>query len=410
MYGPPDCIWEMAMPDFRTLDDIGDVTDKRVLLRVDLNVPMKDGAVTDATRIERVAPTIAELSDKGAKVILLAHFGRPKDGPDPTMSLAPIAAATEAVLDRRVHFAADCVGKVATDAVAAMAGGDILLLENTRFHKGEEKNEPDFAKALASNGDLFVNDAFSAAHRAHASTEGLAHLMPAYAGRTMQAELEALEKGLGNPRRPVVAIVGGAKVSSKIDLLMNLVKKVDALVIGGGMANTFLAARGTDVGKSLCEHDLATTAKQIMIEAAMAGCAVILPVDGVVAREFKAGAASETVAIDAVPADAMILDVGPKTVETVNAWIDRAATVVWNGPLGAFEIAPFDAATVAAAKFAAAQTREGRLVSVAGGGDTVAALHHAGVADDFTYVSTAGGAFLEWMEGKPLPGVDVLKR
>lgn len=398
------------MPDFRTLDDIGDVTDKRVLLRVDLNVPMKDGKVTDATRIERVAPTIAELSDKGAKVILLAHFGRPKDGPDPALSLAPIAVATEAVLDRRVHFAADCIGEVAADAVKAMAGGDILLLENTRFHKGEEKNDPDFVKVLAANGDIFVNDAFSAAHRAHASTEGLAHLMPAYAGRTMQAELEALEKGLGNPRRPVVAIVGGAKVSSKIDLLMNLVKKVDALVIGGGMANTFLAARGTDVGRSLCEHDLAATARQIMIEAATAGCAVILPVDGVVAREFKAGAASETVAIDAVPADAMILDVGPKTVETVNAWIDRAATVVWNGPLGAFEIAPFDAATVSAAKFAAAQTREGRLVSVAGGGDTVAALHHAGVADDFTYVSTAGGAFLEWMEGKPLPGVDVLKR
>jgi phosphoglycerate kinase len=410
MYGPADCIGEMTMPDFRTLDDIGDVTDKRVLLRVDLNVPMKDGKVTDATRIERVAPTIAELSDKGAKVILLAHFGRPKDGSDPALSLAPIAVATEAVLDRRVHFAADCIGEVAADAVKAMAGGDILLLENTRFHKGEEKNDPDFVKALAANGDIFVNDAFSAAHRAHASTEGLAHLMPAYAGRTMQAELEALEKGLGNPRRPVVAIVGGAKVSSKIDLLMNLVKKVDALVIGGGMANTFLAARGTDVGRSLCEHDLAATARQIMIEAATAGCAVILPVDGVVAREFKAGAASETVAIDAVPADAMILDVGPKTVETVNAWIDRAATVVWNGPLGAFEIAPFDAATVSAAKFAAAQTREGRLVSVAGGGDTVAALHHAGVADDFTYVSTAGGAFLEWMEGKPLPGVDVLKR
>ncbi|MDN2579850.1 phosphoglycerate kinase [Aquibium sp. ELW1220] len=398
------------MPDFKTLDDIGDVTDKRVLLRVDLNVPMKDGTVTDATRIERVAPTIAELSDRGAKVILLAHFGRPKDGPDPDLSLAPIAAATEAVLDRRVHFASDCVGDVAAGAVAAMAGGDILLLENTRFHKGEEKNDPAFVKALAANGDVYVNDAFSAAHRAHASTEGLAHLLPAYAGRTMQAELEALEKGLGNPRRPVVAIVGGAKVSSKIDLLMNLVKKVDALVIGGGMANTFLAARGTDVGKSLCEHDLAATAKQIMIEAATAGCAVVLPIDGVVAREFKAGAASETVAIDAVPADAMILDVGPKTVDTVNAWIDRAATVVWNGPLGAFEIAPFDAATVAAAKFAAAQTREGRLVSVAGGGDTVAALHHAGVADDFTYVSTAGGAFLEWMEGKPLPGVDVLRR
>jgi len=398
------------MSDFRTLDDIGDVTDKRVLLRVDLNVPMKDGKVTDATRIERVAPTIAELSDKGAKVILLAHFGRPKDGPDSALSLAPIAAATEAVLDRRVHFAPDCVGDVAAGAVRAMAGGDILLLENTRFHKGEEKNDPAFVKALAANGDVYVNDAFSAAHRAHASTEGLAHLLPAYAGRTMQAELEALEKGLGNPRRPVVAIVGGAKVSSKIDLLMNLVKKVDALVIGGGMANTFLAARGTDVGRSLCEHDLAATAKQIMIEAATAGCAVVLPVDGVVAREFKAGAASETVAIDAVPADAMILDVGPKTVETVNAWIDRAATVVWNGPLGAFEIAPFDAATVAAAKFAAAQTAEGRLVSVAGGGDTVAALHHAGVADAFTYVSTAGGAFLEWMEGKPLPGVDVLKK
>ena len=398
------------MPDFKTLDDIGDVTDKRVLLRVDLNVPMKDGKVTDATRIERVAPTIEELSDKGAKVILLAHFGRPKDGPDPALSLAPIAAATEAVLDRRVHFAADCIGEVAAGAVRAMAGGDILLLENTRFHKGEEKNEPGFVEALAANGDIFVNDAFSAAHRAHASTEGLAHLMPAFAGRTMQAELEALEKGLGNPRRPVVAIVGGAKVSSKIDLLMNLVKKVDALVIGGGMANTFLAARGTEVGKSLCEHDLATTARQIMIEAATAGCAVILPADGVVAREFKAGAASETVAIDAVPADAMILDVGQKTVETINAWIDRAATVVWNGPLGAFEIAPFDAATVAAAKFAAAQTREGKLVSVAGGGDTVAALHLAGVADDFTYVSTAGGAFLEWMEGKPLPGVEVLKR
>jgi phosphoglycerate kinase len=407
---PPTEFTETTMPDFKTLDDIGDVTDKRVLLRVDLNVPMKDGTVTDATRIERVAPTIAELSDRGAKVILLAHFGRPKDGPDPDLSLAPIAAATEAVLDRRVHFASDCVGDVAAGAVAAMAGGDILLLENTRFHKGEEKNDPAFVKALAANGDVYVNDAFSAAHRAHASTEGLAHLLPAYAGRTMQAELEALEKGLGNPRRPVVAIVGGAKVSSKIDLLMNLVKKVDALVIGGGMANTFLAARGTDVGKSLCEHDLAATAKQIMIEAATAGCAVVLPVDGVVAREFKAGATSETLAIDAVPADAMILDVGPKTVDTVNAWIDRAATVVWNGPLGAFEIAPFDAATVAAAKFAAAQTREGRLVSVAGGGDTVAALHHAGVADDFTYVSTAGGAFLEWMEGKPLPGVDVLRR
>lgn len=398
------------MPAFKTLDDIGDVSGKRVLVRVDLNVPTKDGKVGDVTRIERVAPTIVELSDRGAKVILLAHFGRPKDGPDPALSLAPIATATEAVLDRRVHFAADCIGPVAAAAVNAMAAGDILVLENTRFHKGEEANEPGFVAALAENGDLFVNDAFSAAHRAHASTEGLAHVLPAYAGRTMQAELVALEKGLGDPARPVVAIVGGAKVSTKIDLLMNLVGKVDVLVIGGGMANTFLAARGTQVGKSLCEHDLAQTAKQIMTEAASAGCAIVLPVDAVVAREFKAGADNETVAIDSVPEDAMILDVGPKTVETVTDRIDRAATLVWNGPLGAFEIAPFDAATVAAAKFAAAQTVDGRLISVAGGGDTVAALNHAGVADAFTYVSTAGGAFLEWMEGKALPGVDALKK
>jgi len=291
-----------------------------------------------------------------------------------------------------------------------MKDGDILLLENTRFHKGEEKNDPAFAEALAKNGDIFVNDAFSAAHRAHASTEGLAHILPAFAGRTMQAELDALEKGLGNPVKPVVAIVGGAKVSTKIDLLMNLVRKVDALVIGGGMANTFLAARGTDVGKSLCEHDLAATAKQIMIEAATAGCAVILPSDGVVAREFKAGAKNETVAIEACPTDAMILDAGAKSVDKIKEWIDRAATLVWNGPLGAFEIEPFDQATVAVARHAAARTREGKLVSVAGGGDTVAALNHARVADDFTYVSTAGGAFLEWMEGKPLPGVDVLKK
>ena len=398
------------MPAFRTLDDIGQVAGKKVLVRVDLNVPMEDGKVTDATRIERVAPTILELSGKGAKVILLAHFGRPKGAPDPEQSLAPIAKATAAVLGRPVAFAADCIGKEASAAVAAMKDGDVLLLENTRFHNGEEKNDAEFAKALSANGDLYVNDAFSAAHRAHASTEGLAHLLPAFAGRTMQAELEALEKGLGNPARPVVAIVGGAKVSTKIDLLMNLVKKVNALVIGGGMANTFLAARGTDVGKSLAEHDLAATAKQIMIEAATAGCAIILPSDGVVAREFKAGAANEIVAIDAVPADTMILDVGPKTIETVKAWIDRAATLVWNGPLGAFEIQPFDKATVAAAREAAQQTKAGRLVSVAGGGDTVAALNHAGVADDFTYVSTAGGAFLEWMEGKELPGVEALVR
>jgi phosphoglycerate kinase len=396
------------MAAFKTLDRIGDVRGKRVLVRVDLNVPVADGKVTDATRIERIAPTILELADKGAKVVMLAHFGRPKGGPEPEFSLAPIAEATAGIFGRPVAFASDCVGTVAADAIEKLPDGGILLLENTRFHKGEEKNDPAFAKQLA-NADIFVNDAFSAAHRAHASTEGLAHHLPAFAGRTMQAELDALEKGLGNPARPVVAIVGGAKVSTKIDLLMNLVKKVDMLVIGGGMANTFLAARGTDVGKSLCEHELGDTAKQIMIEAASSGCALVLPVDGVVAREFKAGAASEIVDIDAVPADAMILDLGPKTIEAVARAIDRAATLVWNGPLGAFEIEPFDRATVAAAKHAAKRTREGGLISVAGGGDTVAALNNAGVADDFTYVSTAGGAFLEWMEGKPLPGVEVLK-
>ncbi|MGC4026123.1 MAG: phosphoglycerate kinase [Mesorhizobium sp.] len=397
------------MARFRTLDDIGDVKGKRVLVRVDLNVPMENGKVSDLTRIERVAPTILELSDKGAKVVLLAHFGRPKDGPDPALSLEPIARAASDVFGRPVAFVSDCIGEKAQGAIFSLNSGDILLLENTRFYKAEEKNDPEFTKKLAADGDIFVNDAFSAAHRAHSSTEGLAHLLPAYAGRTMQAELEALEKGLGNPVKPVVAIVGGAKVSTKIDLLMNLVKKVDALVIGGGMANTFLAARGVNVGKSLCEHDLAATAKQIMIEAASAGCAIILPSDAVVAREFKAGAPSEVVGVDAVPADAMILDVGPKTVAAISDWIDRAATLVWNGPLGAFEIEPFDKATVAAAKHAASRTKAGKLVSVAGGGDTVAALNHAGVADDFTYVSTAGGAFLEWMEGKPLPGVDVLK-
>jgi phosphoglycerate kinase len=397
------------MAKFKTLDDIGNVKGKRVLLRVDLNVPVSGGKVTDATRIERVAPTILELSGKGAKVILLAHFGRPKGGPSDEFSLRQIVDETKAVLGKPVAFGEDCIGEAAAKAVAAMADGDILLLENTRFHAGEEKNDPGFAKSLAENGDIFVNDAFSAAHRAHASTEGLAHILPAYAGRTMEAELSALEAGLGDPKRPVVAIVGGAKVSSKLDLLMNLVKKVDALVIGGGMANTFLAARGEDVGKSLCEHDLATTARQIMIEAATAGCAIILPSDGVVAREFKAGAANEVVPVNAVPADAMILDVGPKTVATVNEWIDRAATLVWNGPLGAFEIEPFDKATVAAARHAAVRTKEGKLVSVAGGGDTVSALNHAGVGDNFSYVSTAGGAFLEWMEGKDLPGVEVLK-
>ncbi len=395
---------------FKTLDDLTDIAGKRVLVRVDLNVPVKDGVVTDATRIERVAPTIRELSEKGAKVILLAHFGRPKGEPVTDMSLKTIAPAVEDVLDQRVHFGADCIGGKAKNAIAEMSDGDVLLLENTRFHKGEEKNEAEFVKALAANGDIYVNDAFSAAHRAHASTEGLAHHLPAYAGRTMQAELEALEKGLGQPKRPVVAIVGGAKVSTKIDLLQNLVTKVDALVIGGGMANTFIAAKGINVGKSLCEHDLADTAKAIIAAADKAGCAIVLPEDGVIAREFKAGADNEVVDINAIPADAMVLDVGPKSIAAVNDWISKAETLVWNGPLGAFEIAPFDKATVAVAKHAAARTRQGSLVSVAGGGDTVAALNHAEVADDFSYVSTAGGAFLEWMEGKPLPGVDILKQ
>ncbi|WAJ31407.1 phosphoglycerate kinase [Antarcticirhabdus aurantiaca] len=396
------------MTQFKTLDD-ADVTGKRVLTRVDLNVPMKDGKVTDATRIERILPTIRELSDKGAKVILLAHFGRPKGKPDPAQSLEPIAAALSEKLGKPVGFAADCVGPVADGVVSALQDGDVVLLENTRFHAGEEKNEEDFVSKLASLGDIFVNDAFSAAHRAHASTEGLAHHLPSYAGRTMQAELEALEAGLGNPKRPVVAIVGGAKVSTKIDLLQNLVSKVDALVIGGGMANTFLAAQGIDVGKSLCEHDLADTARAILKAAEAANCAIVLPLDGVVAREFKANAENETVAVENVPSDAMILDVGPASIEAVKEWIGKAETLVWNGPLGAFEITPFDAATVVAARFAAERTTAGHLVSVAGGGDTVAALNHAGVADEFTYVSTAGGAFLEWMEGKPLPGVEVLK-
>ncbi len=406
----PKIKWISIMPAFKTLDDLKDIAGKRVLVRVDLNVPVADGAVTDTTRIERVAPTILELSRKGAKVILLAHFGRPKGEPVEDMSLAIVRPALQEILGKPVLFAADCIGDPAEETIAKMVDGDILLLENTRFYRGEEKNDPAFTEALAKNGDIFVNDAFSAAHRAHASTEGLAHHLPAYAGRTMQEELEALEKGLGNPARPVVAIVGGAKVSTKIDLLQNLVKKVEALVIGGGMANTFLAAKGIDVGKSLCEHDLADTAKAIIEEAEASGCEIVLPVDGVVAREFKAGAANEVVDIASIPADAMVLDVGPKSVAVINEWISKASTLVWNGPLGAFEIQPFDAATVAAAKHAAEQTKAGKLTSVAGGGDTVAALNHAGVAEDFSYVSTAGGAFLEWMEGKELPGVAALQR
>lgn len=394
---------------FKTLDDLTDISGKRVLVRVDLNVPMDAGKVTDTTRIERVLPTIKELSDKGAKVILLAHFGRPKGERVADMSLAPVAPTVEALLQRPVAFADDCIGTPASTAIAEMKNGDVLILENTRYHKGEEKNDPDFADALAANGDLYVNDAFSAAHRAHGSTEGIARLLPAFAGRTMQAELEALGSALGEPVRPVLAVVGGAKVSSKIDLLENLVSRVDMLVIGGGMANTFLAAKGVDVGKSLCEHDLAETARRIMAAAEAAECDIVLPVDAVVATEFKAGADNETVALDAIPADAMILDVGAASIDTVKARIDTAKTLVWNGPLGAFEIEPFDRATVAAAQHAARSTTAGTLNSVAGGGDTVAALNHAGAASSFSYVSTAGGAFLEWLEGKDLPGVKALE-
>ena len=397
------------MTAFRTLDDAGDLTGKRVLLRVDLNVPVKDGAVTDATRIERVGPTIRELSDRGAKVALLAHFERPKGKRVPEMSLAPVAPAVAQVVERPVGFVDDCIGPQAEAGLGQLGDGGIVLFENTRFHPGEEANDPAFAAALARVGDLYVNDAFSAAHRAHASTEGIAHLLPAFAGRAMQEELEALEKALASPARPVLAVVGGAKVSTKIDLLANLVRKVDALVVGGGMANTFLFAKGTGIGKSLNEPDLADTAKRIIAEAADAGCALVLPSDVVVASRFEANAPHETLPLDRVPADGMILDAGEKTVQVVKAWIDEARTMVWNGPLGAFELAPFDRATVEAAKHAARRTREGKLLSVAGGGDTVAALNHAGVADDFSYVSTAGGAFLEWLEGKTLPGVEALR-
>ena len=394
---------------FRTLKDAGDLKGKRVLLRVDLNVPVKDGKVTDATRIERVAPTIKALSDAGAKVAILAHFERPKGKRIPEMSLKPVAAAVAKVVGRPVGFVDDCIGPEAEAAVKNLADGGIAVLENTRFHPGEEKNDPAFVAELAKLGDVYVNDAFSAAHRAHASTEGLAHKLPAYAGLAMQEELEALDKALGNPSHPVVAIVGGAKISSKLELLANLIQKVDALVIGGGMANTFLAAKGVAIGKSLNEPDLEKTAKQIMLSAAEKGCAIVLPSDVVVATAFEANAPHATVAADKVPPDQMILDVGEKTVAAVNAWIDKAKTLVWNGPLGAFEKEPFDRGTVAAARHAAKRTGEGKLLSVAGGGDTVAALNHAGVADDFTYVSTAGGAFLEWLEGKALPGVEALR-
>jgi phosphoglycerate kinase len=392
---------------FRTLDDV-DVKGKRVLLRVDLNVPMENGRVSDATRLERVAPTITEISAKGGKVILLAHFGRPK-GRDPKESLKPVAAELSQVIGKPVAFADECVGEVAQKAVTAMRDGDILCLENTRFHKEEEKNDPAFVAELAKLGDIWVNDAFSAAHRAHASTEGLGHRLPAYAGRTMQAELDALGRALEHPTKPVIAIIGGAKVSTKIDLLENLVRKVDALVIGGGMANTFLHAQGVGVGKSLAEKDLAATALRIMEKAEAANCAIILPVDAVVAFKFEANTPSQAYGLDAIPPDGMILDVGPQSTARIRAAIDDAATLVWNGPLGAFELTPFDKGTIVAAKHTAERTKAKKLISVAGGGDTVAALNQAGAASDFTYVSTAGGAFLEWMEGKPLPGVEVLK-
>ena len=392
---------------WKTLDEI-ELDGKRVLVRVDLNVPMADGQITDATRIERIVPTLRDILAAGGKPILLAHFGRPKGKVLPEMSLAPIAPALEALLGAPVQFAEDCIGPIAGSAVAELPAGSVLLLENTRFHAGEEQNDPAFVRNLAELGEVYVNDAFSAAHRAHASTEGVATMLPNAAGRLMAEELSALDAALGKPARPSVAIVGGAKVSTKLDLLGNLVRKVDHLVIGGGMANTFLAAEGADVGKSLYEPDLLERAREIRAAAGEVACEILLPSDVVVAREFKAGAESEVVAADACPSDAMILDVGPQTVARIATVLGEAKTLVWNGPLGAFETPPFDAATLSAAQQAAELTRAGSLVSVAGGGDTVAALNAAGVTDDFTYVSSAGGAFLEWMEGKTLPGVAAL--
>ncbi|MBB93933.1 MAG: phosphoglycerate kinase [Rhodobacteraceae bacterium] len=392
---------------WKTLDDM-DLAGKRVLTRVDLNVPMDDGRITDTTRIDRIVPTLKDIVAAGGTPVLLAHFGRPKGKHVPEMSLRPVVPALEAACGLPVTFAADCRGPAAAAAIDAVAPGGVVLLENTRFYPGEEKNDPDLASDFAELGDIYCNDAFSAAHRAHASTEALARALPACAGRLMQAELSALEAALGDPVRPVVAVVGGAKVSTKLDLLGNLVGKVDHLVIGGGMANTFLAAQGIDVGKSLAEHDMTATASDIMAKAEAAGCEIILPSDVVVAREFKAGAENETVAADACPGDAMILDAGPETVARIAATLDSAKTLIWNGPLGAFEIPPFDTATNAAAQQAAEMTAAGGLTSVAGGGDTVAALNQAGAAERFTYISTAGGAFLEWMEGKALPGVAAL--
>jgi phosphoglycerate kinase len=394
---------------WKTLDDM-DLKAKVVLTRVDINVPVEDGRVTDATRIEKIVPTVRDILARGGKPVLLAHFDRPKGKVVPSMSLAQLVPSLQAALGLPVAFASDCVGAPAKQAVAALTDGGVLLLENTRFHAAEEANDPVFAASLAALGQVYCNDAFSAAHRAHASTEGMARLLPSCAGRLMEAELRALEAALGSPERPVVAVVGGAKVSTKLDLLANLIRKVEHLVIGGGMANTFLVAQGVEVGKSLAERDMADTARTILANAGEAGCTIHLPVDIVVAREFKAGAASEVLPVTACPADAMILDAGPATVAAAARVFGQCRTLIWNGPLGAFEIAPFDAATVAAANEAARLTNAGALVSVAGGGDTVAALNQAGVAGDFTFISTAGGAFLEWMEGKTLPGVAALMK
>lgn len=394
---------------FRTLDDMGDIAGKRVLVREDLNVPMADGKVTDDTRLRATVQTLSELADRGAKVLVLAHFGRPKGQANAEMSLRQVVSPLAQVLGREVRFLEDCAGDRAAVMTQDLPDGAICVLENTRFHAGEEKNDPALTAEMAKLGDFYVNDAFSAAHRAHASTEGLAHVLPAFAGRAMQAELEALQKALGSPEKPVAAVVGGAKVSTKLDVLRHLVARVDHLIIGGGMANTFLAARGVNVGKSLCEHDLTATADAILDAADSAGCTVHLPYDVVVAKEFAANPSTRTINVHEVAADEMILDVGPAAVEALADVLKTCRTLVWNGPMGAFETPPFDAATVALARTAAALTREGSLVSVAGGGDTVAALNHAGVAADFSFVSTAGGAFLEWMEGRELPGVKALE-
>ena len=400
------------MSRFKTLDDLPeDLTGKKVLVRVDLNVPMEGARVTDDTRLRAMLPTVLELSDRGAIVLLLSHFGRPKGEKRPDMSTAQLVLPLHRLSGRSVRFIEDCQGPEAERAIATMLPGNIGILENTRFHAGEEKNDPDLAKGMAALGDYYVDDAFSTAHRAHASTEGVTHFLPSFAGRAMEAELKALERALGNPERPVAAVVGGAKVSTKLAVLGHLVGKVDHLIIGGGMANTFLAARGVNVGKSLCEHELTGEAESIFERADQAGCTIHLPYDVVVAKEFVPNPPSvRTCNVHEVAPDEMILDVGPAAVEALADALKTCKTLVWNGPLGAFETPPFDAATVALAKTAAALTKEGSLVSVAGGGDTVAALNHAGVADDFSFVSTAGGAFLEWMEGRTLPGVAALEQ